>query len=362
MAFERGRDRNDRGAGKGRREARAAAAAKHIAEMEARFGREIASSVAGIKEYDGMPKGAACVRAKVPVAPAAAEETPAPVVDGAGEAAPALVEASAASEPDAPADAAPEHDDPAPELPAVSVVAADAVAAIIENGRGRAQFCDLAVLDFASFTSAGGGYERGAWAQEEALCAESFLYNALTTKKDWYQWNRRRNLNCNLYRNRALVVPAVRFSRDKVHAYADVIVAAAPNAARAREEYGVADDALARAMRDRIRFVLSVADDLGHEKLVLGAFGCGAFGWDAEQVATMFFEELAHGGHAAKQVVFAVPRTRFDENLATFEHVLGAFPELPGETYAAVSAAARAAAEASATPDDDDDDDWRKYL
>ncbi|MFR3451345.1 MAG: TIGR02452 family protein [Collinsella sp.] len=91
-------------------------------------------------------------------------------------------------------------------------MAADAVAAILENGRGRAEFCDLAVLDFASFTNPGGGYTRGSWAQEEALCAESFLYNVLEKQGDWYGENRRRNINCDLYRNRALVVPKVRFS------------------------------------------------------------------------------------------------------------------------------------------------------
>ena len=36
--------------------------------------------------------------------------------------------------------------------------------------------------------------------------------------------NRRRNLNCELYRNRGLVVPKVRFDREKYHSYADVIV------------------------------------------------------------------------------------------------------------------------------------------
>lgn len=179
----------------------------------------------------------------------------------------------------------------------------------------------------------------------------------------WYAENRRRNINCCLYRNRALVAPRIRFERDKYHSYADVIVAAAPFAKNARAEYRVSEEALDAAMRDRIRFVMRIADHLGHEKLVLGAFGCGVFGWEATRVAEMFREELAGGAHLAREVVFAVPRGRIDENLEKFEHAFAAFPGKNDEPY--LSRAERAAAAASAsTPADDEeaDDDWRKYL
>ena len=315
-----------------RRDQRVREATRHIADMEARFGKEIAASVAGIKVYDGFPK---VERAEKVAAEQTADE-------------PDIAEEAAASE---------------PAVPSVTVTDQDSVAAILELGRGRAQFTDLAVLDFASFMYAGGGYDRGAWAQEEALCAESTLYNVLATQKAWDAENRRRNVNCHLYRDRALVAPAIRFTRGKVHAYADVIVAAAPNARRAREEYRVKDDQLVSAMRSRIRLALAIADSLGHEKLVLGAFGCGVFGWNAEQVAEMFRAELAGGNHVAKQVVFAVPRTRFDENLPVFEHVFSHFPEKNPEPYAvAARRAADARAAAAASEADDEDDDWRKYL
>lgn len=297
-----------------RRDARRKAAEQHTSEVAARLAKDIERSVAGVIRYDGAPK--------LEVAE--------------------------------------------PCVPEVTVAALDAVAAVLEYGRGYAQFCDLAVLDFASFVNPGGGYIRGGLAQEEALCTESYLYNVLDGERDWYQENRRRNINCELYRERALVVPAVRFERGKMHAYADVIVAAAPNARRAREEYRVADDALAAAMRDRIRFVLDIVDALGREKVVLGAYGCGVFGWDAEQVAEMFRVELAARAHGVKQVVFAIPRTRYDENLAKFEHAFSAFPEAPAITYAEERAAQEAErardAAAAAAQDDDDDDDWRKYL
>lgn len=343
MAEDRRRTGGIRGSRGGRRDARAREAERHIADMAARLGREIEASVAGIRVYDGIPRAgvadAAAAPAEAPVAPAG-DET-----------------ASTAGSPEiAPPPAS-------PGLPAVTVVPEDGVEAVLVRGRGRAQFCDLAILDFASFVSPGGGYDRGAWAQEEALCAESFLYNVLVTQRAWYGENRRRNINCELYRNRALAVPAVRFSRGKIHAYADVIVAAAPNARRAREEYRVDDAALSRALAERIRLVLAIADDLGHDKLILGAFGCGSFGWDAAQVAEAFRAELARGGHAAREVVFAVPRTRYDEHFAVFEHAFATFPERNGESYADVAERAAAAREAErASREAEGEDDWRRYL
>lgn len=249
-------------------------------------------------------------------------------------------------------------------VPTVRVVDADAVAAILETGRGRAEFCDLAVLDFASFTSPGGGYIRGAWAQEEALCAESFLYNVLEQQGNWYGENRRRNINCALYRNRALVVPKVRFARDKIHAYADVLVVAAPNARRAREEFNVQDDVLVRAMRERIRFALDLVDTLGYTKVILGAWGCGVFGWDAQTVAELFGEELAAGAHGIEEAVFAVPHDRFNDNLDRMAHALATFPEKNPVSFedAAAERAAAAAAEAAAAEDDGEEEDWRAYL
>ncbi|MDM8299915.1 TIGR02452 family protein [Collinsella tanakaei] len=293
-----------------RKMARASAAKEHTEQMAARYGREIERSSAGTVRYDGRL--------------AAIEEGC---------------------------------------VPQVSVVATDVVSAILENGRGRAEYCDLAVLDFASFVNPGGGYIRGTMAQEEALCTESFLYNVLEGFGDWYAENRRRNLNCELYRNRALAVPAVRFGRNRIHAYADVIVAAAPNARRARADYKVSDEVLEETMRERIAFALSVIDARGLKKAVLGAYGCGVFGWDASVVAEMFRAELASGTHGLEEVVFAIPRTRYDDNLARFEHAFAAFPKKNDESFADAQArAAAAAAQATQDDDDEDEDDWRKYL
>lgn len=358
-----------------KREARAKAAERHVTAVSEACAKDIERSLAGVREFDGMPAGfVAAMKTRVQKA-AAAEEQAAEDVEA------AEVEATEAAEVEAAVDAevapepveeateaepAPAAEEPAPVLPEVTVLDASATQAILDNGRGYAQFCDMAVLAFASFTNPGGGYIQGYLGQEATLCADSYLYNVLDKQRKWYGENRRRNINCELYRNRALVVPAVRFDRKHVHAYADVIVAAAPNAKRARQEYRVSDDALLDALRDRIRFVLAICDELGREKLVLGAWGCENNGFDAEAVAELFRKELASGDFKVKQVFFAVPSTRWDEDFAKFEHVLANFPERNEESYAQVAARAAAARAAeqtqAATEDDEDEDDWRKYL
>lgn len=296
------RSRGDRDAARdARRIARSEAARDHVAAMERTRSKDIERSHAGVMRFEASPK----------------------------------VQAEGC-------------------IPSIEMVDQDAVTVVLERGRGRAEFCDMALLDFASFTTPGGGFMRGTMAQEESLCAESTLYNVLEREREWYGENRRRHINCELYKNRGIVVPAVRFARDRVHAFADVLVVAAPNARRAVAEYNVADDILAQAMRDRIRFALSLADTLGHERLVLGAFGCGVFGWEALEVAEMFRSELASGAHVAKEVIFAIPARRFDENLPKFSHVLATFPDPNPQGYR--------------TPVKDepvkekDDDDWRRYL
>lgn len=369
----RNRRSNRAGQPNPKREARAKAAERHVATVSEACAKDIERSLAGVREFDGMPAGfVSAMKAKVQSAVATeeqvAEESEAAEAETA-EVASAETEVTAEpahAEEATETESAPAAEEPAPVLPEVTVLDASATQAILDNGRGYAQFCDMAVLAFASFTNPGGGYIQGYLGQEATLCADSYLYNVLDKQRKWYGENRRRNINCELYRNRALVVPAVRFDRNHVHAYADVIVAAAPNVKRARQEYRVSDDALLDALRDRIRFVLAICDELGCEKLVLGAWGCDNNGFDAEAVAELFRKELASGDFKVKQVFFAVPSTRWDEDFAKFEHVLANFPERNEESYAQVAARAAAARAAeqtqAATEDDEDEDDWRKYL
>ena len=200
MADVDNRNRNRRPNPK--REARAKAAERHVATVSEACAKDIERSLAGVCEFDGMPAGfVAAMKAKAQAADAAGEQ----IAEESKTAEVASAETEITAEP-APAEeateseSAPAAEKPAPVLPEVTVLDASATQAILDNGRGYAQFCDMAVLAFASFTNPGGGYIQGYLGQEATLCADSYLYNVLDKQRKWYGENRRRNINCELYR------------------------------------------------------------------------------------------------------------------------------------------------------------------
>ena len=164
-----------------------------------------------------------------------------------------------------------------------------------------------ALLDFASFKNPGGGYMNGSFAQEEAICSESNLYNILSQMTDWYDENRSWHADDEsrnaLYADRGLYVPDVALTVNSRIVKCDVIVVAAPNWSAASKA-GCEKSANDEALSSRIDFVLDMAEENGVKSIVLGAFGCGVFGQDPKQVARMFKEKLANRPFA--NVVFAV--------------------------------------------------------
>lgn len=175
------------------------------------------------------------------------------------------------------------------------------------------------ILNFASARSPGGGFLRGGAAQEEYLCRSTTLYPVLAAQTDYYQrnsdWPDTRYADICLHSHNIQ-----RIRDDYGHLQAPgspfgVITAAAPNRRAAREK-GLSDK-LARdfdgALAMRIDLILHTACHVGHDGLVLGAWGCGVFGNDPITVAGMFQSALT-GKYAGafRHVVFAVP-SRFDQ-------------------------------------------------
>ena len=61
-------------------------------------------------------------------------------------------------------------------------------------------------------------------------------------------------------------------------------------------------------MDARIRKVLAVAEAHGHDHLILGAWGCGAFGNEPGQIADLFKDALSlEFSDAFEHVLFAIP-------------------------------------------------------
>ena len=175
-----------------------------------------------------------------------------------------------------------------------------------------------AILDFASYNNPGGGFYNGSMAQEEALCHDSFLYNVLQKQINFYLENRKDN-NFSLYNNVALYVPKVLFfSKDEISNF-DVIVCPAPNYSSAKDK-GISKEVNSETLLNRINFIRGIAEENKVDTLILGAFGCGVFAQDAEEVANMFFQVFSNS--SIKKIVFAIPEESND-NFEKFEKAWG---------------------------------------
>lgn len=198
-----------------------------------------------------------------------------------------------------------------------SLIDKDSVASIIERPLNER----VAVLNFASYKNPGGKFIEGSSAQEESLCHASFLYNVLASCSVYYEWNNKHK-NRGLYENRAIYSPDILFQKDKDKRDCDVITCAAPNITPSRKyNWGVSDEENTEVLKSRIKFVLDIAADQKVETLILGAFGCGVFGQDAEEVANIFMDYLTTTHKMFKKVIFAIPKGFHTENYDKFEKV-----------------------------------------
>jgi len=155
------------------------------------------------------------------------------------------------------------------------------------------------VMNFANAIHPGGGFLKGARAQEESLCRNSTLYLSLASDKakEMYSYNKK-NLNP-LDSDYMLVTPDVCVFRDQngelLHEPYNVSVVTIPAPNKNGRAKGVEQSILDDVMIYRLRRMLYMAAKYGYRNLVLGAWGCGAFGHDTETVAgyfyKLFFEE-----------------------------------------------------------------------
>jgi uncharacterized protein (TIGR02452 family) len=162
-------------------------------------------------------------------------------------------------------------------------------------------------LNFASATDPGGGFLSGARAQEEYLTRSSGLYACLRGNP-MYEFHRKQDNP--LYSSYAVYSPNVPVFRDDDGSLLNepytvgIITSAAVYAsrvdARMKTEIGP-------AMWDRILKVLYIGLHHGHDAIVLGAWGCGAFGNDGHAIALLFHKALTVNFKGAyKKVVFAI--------------------------------------------------------
>lgn len=176
----------------------------------------------------------------------------------------------------------------------------------------------ICVLNFACATKAGGGVSAGAVTQEEDLCRCSNLYPVLCKAElqtEYYQMHRGRNSS--FYTDTCIYTPDIQVLRDDIHPKkllpsekrfsVDVITCAAPNVSQVlRRNQKIDRKKLKRLWEGRTMQILQVAADQGVDVLVLGAFGCGAFGNDPAVVAKAFAKAMDCYGSCFDVVEFAV--------------------------------------------------------
>ena len=181
------------------------------------------------------------------------------------------------------------------------------------------------VLNFASATEPGGGFLRGARAQEEYLARSSGLYACLRGNP-MYAFHLEQDDP--LYSDYVIYSPGVPVFRDDEGALLEdpysIGIITSP-AVCAVELLPHEMDEVPEAMRGRIRKVLSVGLLHGHDAIVLGAWGCGAFGNDPRLMARLFKESIETDFPGAyKRVVFAIVDTWEDRRtIGPFREVLG---------------------------------------
>jgi uncharacterized protein (TIGR02452 family) len=149
---------------------------------------------------------------------------------------------------------------------------------------------DVIALNFASARNPGGGFLTGARAQEEYLCRNSTLYACLENQP-FYEFHKKQKGS--FYSSATLYSPAVPVIRDEFNFLMppwkmNFLTAAAPNITREV----VPLPKLRAAFEERTRKILAIAEEHGHDALVLGAWGCGAFGNDPQLVAQIWKEQL----------------------------------------------------------------------
>ena len=168
-------------------------------------------------------------------------------------------------------------------------------------------------LNFANGIHPGGGFLNGARAQEEVLCRSSALYQTLVNDRMYEDHRKRPRPDSTDWAIYSPDVPV--FRKDDGTALdqpwlLSFITCAAPYAPT------IGQPKSGDLLQKRIHRVLSIAKAFGYLALVLGAWGCGAFGNDTRRAAVDFRQALETEFRGVfSDVVFAItdwsPERRF---------------------------------------------------
>ncbi|MBQ9258315.1 MAG: TIGR02452 family protein [Neisseriaceae bacterium] len=182
------------------------------------------------------------------------------------------------------------------------LIKSDTISAILNHGQGK-----IIALNFANANIAGGGYILGGNAQEEALCRASLLHNTIKKCKKFYWKNRLHFLPT--YTHTMIYSQNVPIIRDndgnllKEPKLCDFITC--PAVMRYFAMFMFSNKKINQIMQERISRIIQLAAINQPETLILGAFGCGAFGNKREIVYPMFEQAINQYIDDKVKIIFA---------------------------------------------------------
>lgn len=145
---------------------------------------------------------------------------------------------------------------------------------------------DAACLNMASARNRGGGVERGSMAQEESLCRRSNLILSLESVDYPIPFLG------GIYSPKVSIYKNTRHEEMEKVYLTNVISVSALNRPALVEDDQRINPSCIWIVKAKIRAILRIAILNGHTKLVLGAFGCGAYRNPAGHVAELFYKIL----------------------------------------------------------------------
>ena len=182
----------------------------------------------------------------------------------------------------------------------------DAVRRLVREGHN-----DVICLNFASAKYPGGGFLGGSEAQEESIARSTGLYNCLLKAKEYYFVNRE-SKSC-IYTDYMIYSPSVPIIREEngtnVEAQMSCSIITAPvvnfGVVKRREPDQIEE--VEEIMKRRIKKVMAIALSNNHKTVVLGAWGCGVFQNNPNDIAR-YFREILSGEfkNQFERIIFAI--------------------------------------------------------
>lgn len=193
----------------------------------------------------------------------------------------------------------------------VRIQVADTLVAAQELHNSTKSKKNVAILNMASPLRPGGGVLNGATSQEELLCSRTTLLPSL--KEEWYRLPELGGIwspDVLVFRlHEDNLAKAQRF-------HVNVISAGMLRFPDLTEDGDYASQKDRDLAREKMRNVLQILIEKKADRVVLGAWGCGAYGNPVHEIAQAWKHELRGEIGNIKEVVFAIKEPRMARDFA----------------------------------------------